>query len=78
MFKVTFTNNNNVYSLIQRFVLERIHYWNVYLLYNVYQSKKRKKERFERSRNKSHDFVDDEEDLDIHTADEEASSTKKY
>ena len=77
MFKVTFTNNNNVYSLIQRFALERIHYWNVYLLYNVYLSNKRKKERFERSPNKSYDFADDEEDLDIHTADEEASSTKK-
>ena len=41
------------------------------------QNKKRKKERFEISLNKSYDFVDDEEDLDIHTADEEASLTKK-
>ena len=47
--------------------------WSVFL---SSQTKKGKDEIFSISRNESHDFADDDEDLDIDAIDEEVSSKK--
>ena len=64
---VASTNSNNVYNIMQGFFYRK----HVVVMFLFSQSKRRKEERLNRSRNESCDLADNQEDLVIDAANEE-------